>query len=396
MRMQLFCNKGTGSVLIVKIAIVTETFLPSTDGIVTRLTACIRWLLQDGHDVRIIAPDLGVYEFEGAEVKGVPASTLPFYRSKQFALPNPIVRKYLKEYEPDVVHVVNPAILGFSGVRAAKKLEYPLVASYHTNVAQYLDYYNLSLFKGLIWWYFRKLHNEADLNLCTSNTVQQELTERNFYNVHVWQRGVDTEMFHPQNYDSSIREKLTDGQPDRKLLLYVGRLAAEKEIEKLKHVLDTSEEFTLAIVGDGPHREALEKHFEGTKTVFTGYMHGDQLAKAFASADVFVFPSTTETLGLVILEAMASGLPLVAAKSGPTCEQIEDGRTGLLYDPHKEGDFTETIRCFEDEMLRKRLARNAREDIKALGWSGAAKQLLTLYEETAGINVESQKTQQLT
>ncbi|MFB4164437.1 glycosyltransferase family 4 protein [Alteribacillus sp. JSM 102045] len=379
-----------------RIAIVTETFLPSTDGIVTRLTACIRWLLHEGHEVRIIAPDLGVYEFEGAEIKGVPASTLPFYRSKQFALPNPIVRKYLKEYEPDVVHVVNPAILGFSGIRAAKNLDYPLVASYHTNVAQYLDYYKLSPFKGLIWWYFRKLHNQADLNLCTSVSVQNELSDRGFYNVHVWKRGVDTETFHPSNYDPTVREKLTNGHPERKLLLYVGRLAAEKEIEKLKNVLDTSAEFTLAIVGDGPHREALEKHFEGTKTVFTGFMHGDDLAKAFASADVFVFPSTTETLGLVILEAMASGLPLVAAKSGPTCEQIEDGRTGLLYDPHKQGDFTETIRRFEDETLRKRLSINAREDIKELGWSGAAKQLLTIYEETAGINERSQKTQQLT
>lgn len=379
-----------------KIAIVTETFLPSTDGIVTRLTACIKWLLNEGHDVQVIAPDLGVYEFEGAQIKGVPASTLPFYRSKQFALPNPLVKKFLQEYRPDVVHVVNPAILGFSGIRASKKLGYPIVASYHTNVAQYLDYYKLSPFKGLVWWYFRKLHNQADLNLCTSKSVQEELIDRDFYNVHVWQRGVDTETFHPDKYDALVRDKLTDGHPERKLLLYVGRLAAEKEIEKLKPVLETSDEFTLAIVGDGPHREALEQYFEGTKTVFTGFMHGEPLAKAFASADVFVFPSTTETLGLVILEAMASGLPLVAARSGPTCEQIEDGRTGLLYDPDKEGDFKGTIKRFEDETLRKRLAVNAREDVKELGWSGAAKQLLKVYEEIAGVDRLPQKTKLMT
>ncbi|SDH82784.1 Glycosyltransferase involved in cell wall bisynthesis [Alteribacillus persepolensis] len=383
-----------------KIAIVTETFLPSTDGIVTRLTACIRWLLQKGHDVRVIAPDLGVYEFEGAEIKGVPARTLPFYRSKQFALPHPLVKRYIEEYQPDIVHVVNPALIGFSGVRAAKKLHYPLLASYHTNVAKYLDYYHLSPFKGLIWWYFRKLHNQADLNLCTSKTVEEELNEHDFFNVHVWHRGVDTAMFHPDNDDAAVRNRLTAGRPQQKLLLYVGRLAPEKEIEKLKHVLDESDEFSLAIVGDGPHREALKQHFAGTKTVFTGFMHGQDLAKAYASADVFVFPSTTETLGLVILEAMASGLPIVAAKSGPTCEQIEDGKTGLLYDAQIEGDFTKTIRRFEDEMLRKRLAVNAREDIQELGWAKASEQLLTLYEELAGIHGESktstQSKQQLT
>ncbi|MFZ4452965.1 glycosyltransferase family 4 protein [Salibacterium aidingense] len=379
-----------------KIAIVTETFLPSTDGIVTRLTACIRWLHNQGHEVMIIAPDLGVYDFEGAPVKGVPARTLPFYRSKQFALPNSIVKKYLEEYDPEVVHVVNPAILGYSGVTYAHKMGYPLVASYHTNVAQYLDYYHLSPFKGLIWWYFRKLHNKADLNICTSQTVQQELTSRDFYNVHVWKRGVDTENFHPDRYSMAMREKLTNGNPDDKLLLYVGRLAPEKEIEKLRSVLEESEEFSLAIVGDGPHRGPLEKHFGGTKTVFTGFMHGEELARAFASSDVFVFPSTTETLGLVILEAMASGLPLVAAKSGPTCEQIEDERTGLLYDPQKNGDFVNTVRRFEDETLRKRLATNARKDIGELGWSEAASQLLTLYEEAVGLEESSQKKQKLT
>ncbi|MGY4691252.1 glycosyltransferase family 4 protein [Salibacterium sp. K-3] len=379
-----------------KIAIVTETFLPSTDGIVTRLTACIRWLHQQGHEVQIIAPDLGVYEFEGAVIKGVPARTLPFYRSKQFALPNRIVKEYLADYHPDVVHVVNPAILGYSGVKYAHQLGYPLVASYHTNVAQYLDYYHLSPFKGLIWWYFRKLHNQADLNICTSQTVQNELVSREFHNVHVWKRGVDTENFHPGNYCSSMRDKLTGGRPEDKLLLYVGRLAPEKEIEKLRSVLEESDEFSLAIVGDGPHREPLEKHFEGTKTVFTGFMHGEELAQAYASSDVFVFPSTTETLGLVILEAMASGLPLVAARSGPTCEQIEDERTGLLYNAEKDGDFVDTVRRFEDETLRKRLAANARKDIGELGWSEAASQLLELYYEAVGLEEAARKQEELT
>ncbi|MFC3038786.1 glycosyltransferase family 4 protein [Virgibacillus xinjiangensis] len=372
-----------------KIAIITETFLPSTDGVVTRLVHSIRYFLGQGHDVRVIAPDLGVTEFEGAEVVGVRPRTLPFYRSKKFALPTRKVRNMLQDYNPDVVHVVNPALLGASGVRYAKKLGYPLVASYHTHVPIYLDYYNLSMFKGLLWWYFRKLHNQADLNLCTSKAVKEELDQKDFHNVHVWKRGVDTELFHPDKYDKAMRDKLSGGQPEKKLLLFVGRLAAEKEIEKIKAVLDSSDEFVLAVVGDGPHRQELESYFSGTNTVFTGFMHGEELAKAFASSDVFVFPSTTETLGLVIMEAMASGLPLVAAKSGPTCEQIEDNRTGLLYDKDVPDDFKETILKFKDETLRKRLSSAAHKEISHMGWDSQSKQALQLYQQVAVINSEA-------
>ncbi|WP_077324669.1 glycosyltransferase family 4 protein [Virgibacillus siamensis] len=366
-----------------KIAIITETFLPSTDGVVTRLKACIRYFLREGHEVRVIAPDLGVYEFEGAQIDGLPATTLPFYRSKKFSLPNRNVKDLLLNFNPDVVHVVNPAILGASGVYYADKLGYPMIASYHTNVAKYLDYYKLSPFKPLIWWYFRKLHNKADLNLCTSNTVKNELEQHGIERVHVWKRGVDTELFHPNKYHKEMRDKLTNNQPEKRLLLYVGRLAAEKEIEKIQSVLKRSDDFVLAIVGDGPHRKTLESHFKGTNTVFTGLLHGEELAKAYASSDVFVFPSTTETLGLVITEAMASGLPLVAAESGPTCEQIRDNHTGLLYDSAKAGDFTETVLKFEDETLRKRLAKAAHEDIAELGWDNQSRQVLDYYKELA-------------
>jgi len=374
-----------------KIAIITETFLPSTDGIVTRLTACIRSFLKEGHEVRIMAPDLGVDEFEGAKIIGVPARTLPFYRSKKFALPSRMVKILLKEYDPDIVHVVNPAFLGVSGVYYAKKLGYPLIASYHTNVAKYLDYYKLTLLKGLIWWYFRKLHNKAELNLCTSKTVQDELIAKGFQNVHVWKRGVNTELFKPHHHDAKMRDRLSQGQPEKILLLYVGRLAAEKEIEKIKVVLQESNQFVLALVGDGPHRQSLEKYFEGTNTVFTGFLHGEELVKAFASSDVFVFPSTTETLGLVIMEAMASGLPVVAAKSGPTCEQIKDHHTGLLYNPYDSDDFKKTVLRFEDETLRKRLSISAYKEISEMGWSGPAEQVLDYYKEIAGLDEELAK-----
>ncbi|MDL4839797.1 glycosyltransferase family 4 protein [Aquibacillus rhizosphaerae] len=365
-----------------RVVMITETFLPSTDGIVTRLCASIRWLKDQGHEVLIIAPDLGVSEFEGVQVAGIPAFTFFMYKDKKYAFFSPKVKKHLKEFQPDLVHVVNPAFLGITGIFYAKRLKIPLIASYHTHVPKYADYYRVSMFKPILWWYFRTIHNRADINLCTSGSVLTELKEKRFHNVHLWKRGVDTNQYHPKRYDDGIRNRLTAGKKDKKLLLFVGRLAPEKDIEKIRDLLKQSSEFCLAIVGDGPHRAFLEEYYKGTNTVFTGFLHGNELASAYASSDIFVFPSTTETLGLVLLEAMASGLPVVAAESGPTSEQVSNGKTGLLYDPTKRGNFTDSILQLKDEDYRLKLSEQAHEVSQAIGWEEPSQQLLGFYKET--------------
>lgn len=372
-----------------KIAIVTETFLPSTDGIVTRLCASIKWLQEHGHQVCVIAPDLGVHEYEGARVEGIPARSFFIYKDKEFALPHPKVKKVLTSFKPDIVHVVNPSILGVAGIYYTKQLKLPLVGSYHTRIPQYADYYRVPFMKPALWWYFRTLHNKADLNLCTSQTILDELNEKQFKNVHLWNRGVDVDKFGPKNFEESMRDRLTNGKKDKRLLLYVGRLAAEKEIEKIRDVLEQSDDFCLAIVGDGPSRSQLEEHFKGTNTVFTGFLHGQELSQAYSSSDCFIFPSTTETLGLVILESMASGLPVIAAKSGPTCEQIDDGETGLLYDPKCNKSFIETVLRVKDETLMKRLSFNAYQSGRNFGWAGPSEQLLDFYLELVQMHESS-------
>lgn len=360
-----------------KIAIVTETFLPSTDGIVTRLTQVIRWLRQEGHEILIIAPDLGVTEFEGARVAGIPAYRFFLYKYKKLAFPSRLVGRMLKGFGPDLVHVVNPAVLGVAGIFYGKR--WPLVASYHTNIPQYADFYHLPFLKPVLWWYLRLLHNRAQLNLCTSKSVLEELKTKKFKNVHLWDKGVDTDKLGPQFRRSEMREFLTGGHPDKRLLLFVGRLAPEKEIERIRDVLTSSDDYCLAIVGDGPHRAELEEYFQGTRTVFTGFLHGEELASAYASSDIFAFPSTTETLGLVLLEAMASGTPVVAAKSGPTMEQVEDGVTGVLYDPKVAGSFTQSVFSLQDQAAREQIGRSARAAALKFGWDGPSRQLLDFY-----------------
>lgn len=365
-----------------RIAIITETFLPSTDGIITRLCQSIRWLKENGHEILIIAPDLGVTDFEGVPIAGVPAFTFFLYKEKKLAFLSRKVKGYLKDFQPDLVHVVNPAFVGVSGIYYTKRLRFPLIASYHTHVPKYADYYHLPFLKPALWWYFKMLHNRADLNLCTSNSVLTELKEKKFKNIHLWKRGVDTKQYHPYRFDAAMRDRLTVGQKDKKLLLYVGRLAPEKEIEKIREVFERSSDFCLAIVGDGPHRAALEEYFKDTDTVFTGFLHGDELASAYASADIFVFPSTTETLGLVLLEAMASGLPVVAAKSGPTSEQVDHGITGLLYDPNDSEEFVQHIMTLNEDSYRIKLGEQACTVSQMVGWDGPSKQLLGFYKQT--------------
>ncbi|MGI8315249.1 glycosyltransferase family 4 protein [Halobacillus mangrovi] len=373
-----------------KIAIITETFLPSTDGVVTRLKEAIKYLRNQEHEVVVIAPDLGVKEYEGAIVEGVKTTKLPFYRSKEFSMPQRKVKDLLIKHDPDLVHVVNPAFVGVSGVYYANKLNYPLIASYHTHVPKYMDYYRLYPLKPAVWWYFRKLHNFADVNLCTSNAIKKELDARNFHNVSVWDRGVAVDHYHPRHKNEEMRNRLSDGKEDNKLLVFVGRLAAEKEIHKIKPLLEERDDISLAIVGDGPVRGQLEETFKGTNTVFTGLLHGEELAQAFSSSDALIFPSVTETLGLVILESMASGLPVIAAKSGPTMEQVEDGKTGLLFENEKTDTMIDAINRLEDEDLYQELCRNARKEAEKYSWQKPSEQILDYYHETLRVFQKNQ------
>ena len=375
-----------------KISIVTETFLPSTDGVVTRLRASIDYLIDQGHEIQVIAPDLGVRSYRNIRFDGVQPRTFFLYKHRKFGMPTRTIKTYLEEFDPDLVHVVNPAFMGYSGIKYGKKLGVPLIASYRTHVPKYADYYNMSWSEPLLWWHFRRMHNKADINLCTSQAILEELNEQNFYNMHLWKRGVDTERFNPELRDSDMRRRLSNDHPDKTLLLFVGRLAFEKEIDSLVPMLEKKPDAHLAIVGDGPYRSELEKNFGHLENVtFTGFLHGEELARAYASADAFMFPSTTETLGLVILEAMASGLPVIAAESGPTNEQVEDGSTGLLYRSGSNGNLTEVINRLQESGLLEKMSKEAYEHSRDYGWRGPAQQLLDFYESAIELKQEKQQ-----
>lgn len=368
-----------------RIALFTETFLPKVDGIVTRLKHTVDHLQRLGDQVLVISPEGGLTEYKGAKIFGVSGFPLPLYPELKLALPRPAIGEALRLFQPDIIHVVNPAVLGLAGLYYAKTLDIPLIASYHTHLPEYLQHYGLGMLEGLLWELLKAGHNQAQLNLCTSTAMMQALTEHGIERVDLWQRGVDTELFQPHLANREMRSHLTQGYPDSPLLLYVGRLSAEKEIDRIKPVMESIPGARLALVGDGPHRQALEKHFEGTPTHFVGYLQGLELGAAFASADAFIFPSRTETLGLVLLEAMAAGCPVVAARSGGIPDIVEDGVNGFLFDPTDEnGAIAATQRLFADPQERENLRHNARREAERWGWSSATRQLQNYYRVIVG------------
>ena len=365
-----------------RIAFVTETWWPSTDGVVTRLTATLRELKNMGHELMVIAPRGGEPIFEGIPVRDVPNVSVGFiYGGKPWGMPLPRIGHYLREFNPDVVHVVNPFVIGWGGVLSAVSQGRPLVASYHTNIAQYAEFYHLGFTKPAIWACLRALHNRADLNLATSETVRQEIVGQGIRNVRVWARGVDLQLFNPSRRTDAMRRRLTNGHPERMIALSVGRVALEKGLDRLTALFSANPHLHLAFVGDGPARRDLERMYHGTPTTFVGTLHGEELASAYASADVFVFPSTTDTLGLVLLEAMASGLPIIAAESRPTHELTDQSGAGLLFPP----DHPDTIGHLLSELMhsakREELSRRARREAERWGWRVPTAELVTWYHE---------------
>lgn len=362
----------------VRIAIVSETWRPYVDGVVTRLSATVRMLRHEGHQVLVIAPEGGEKSFEGARVRGVPTFSVPFiYGGRPWGYPLPAVGRHLDEFRPDVVHVANPIMLGIAGVLAARRRHIPLVASFHTDVAQYAGHYYLGFLGGAIHKITRALHNAAGLNLATSPTACHQLRRLGVHNVHLWRRGVDLELFRPDRDTSGMRERF-GARPGQAIALYVGRISSEKGLHHLES-LARDPQTMLVLVGEGPARDRLRRRWAKLDVSFPGTLYGDQLGNAYAAADTFVFPSTTETLGLVLLEAMASGLPVIAADSPTSRELLQTHPCARLFEPNAAPDLPSLVSELTADGGADRDAVETRRVVESWSWPAATRQLLSFY-----------------
>ena len=363
-----------------KVAIVTEAFLPKIDGIVTMLTNTVECLRRNGDDVMIFAPSGGPSELFGAEVVALPSVPCSLYPELRLALPRTSMRQKLEQFQPDVLHAFEPVLLGAGGIYYSAELRVPLVISYHTNLPAYLRYYKLGFIEKLTWTLMRIRHRRANLNICTSTAMMDDLERHGIDHLALWERAVDVSRFRPTMDSVEMRSRLSGGNPDSPLFLYVGRLSAEKDIARLKGLFSAVPGLRLAIVGDGPLRSDLERQFEGTATIFTGYMRGAELGSAYASADMFVLPSRTETLGLVLLEAMAAGCPVVACRAGGVPDAVEDGVTGFLFDPDQDDSLAATVKqAWNSNGRLESVRRNALQDVERYSWARATSELRQMY-----------------
>lgn len=364
----------------------TEVFLPKIDGVVTRVTRTLEQLAEMGHEVQLFAPGDPPAEYAGFEVVGVPGvSFKPVYPEITVARPNLKIARKLDEFQPDLVHAVNPVWLAAYGVYIAKRRHLPLVASFHTDVPEYVESLRIGWLRQPAASWIRMLHNRAAVNLCTSGPMIDKAVDGGIRNVELWPKAVDTVGYHPAKRNNASRELLSGGHPEDPLVVYVGRMSLEKNLDRLapimREVRQTVPNARLAMVGSGPAVDELKKLMDPAYTVFTGYMSGADLAGAFASGDVFAFPSTTETLGLVALESFASGVPVVGARAGGIPFVIDDLVTGYLVDPEDTSGWAQRISTLlSDKQLHGQMAEAARAEAERWSWRESTETLVSYYQ----------------
>lgn len=369
-----------------RISMFTEVFLPKIDGVVTRVTRTLEQLRDLGHEVQLFAPGDPPAEYAGFEVIPVRGVRLrPIYPEITVGMPTPRIHRAVREFQPDVLHAVNPVWLAAYGVFEAKTHDVPLVCSFHTDVPEYVESLRIGWARQPVATWIRMLHNMAAVNLCTSGPMVDKAINQGFRNVELWPKAVDTTGYHPDRRSEAMREKLSDGHPDAPLVVYVGRMSLEKNLDRLAPIMRRVREQVpgarLAMVGSGPQIDELKKLLDPAFTTFTGYLSGAELAGAFASGDVFAFPSTTETLGLVALESFASGVPVVGARAGGIPFVIDDDVTGYLVEPEDLDTWAERIiGLLQNPERRREMGATARKEAERHSWRSATERLVRFYD----------------
>jgi glycosyltransferase involved in cell wall biosynthesis len=368
-----------------RVALFTETFLPKVDGIVTVITLLLDHLIQRQIEFMVIAPKIGdtkLTEYRGRKVITVSSVPLPFYPELRFGPPTYSTYREVRDFQPDIAHFVHPTLVGTGGLMMAKHLNVPTLASFHLDLGTWVHHVGIGFLEPVMWWYARQNFNAADYALAPSRLIQQNMLDHGIRNVGLWRRGVDADKFHPLHASAEMRHRLSAGHPDDPILLYVGRLSNEKQIHQLRPVLEQVPGARLALVGDGPARADLEQHFAETRTKFMGYLRGADLWSAFASADIFVFPSAMETFGLVLVEAMASGLPVVSSRVGGADDIVRPGVNGYVF---SAGDVRGLINgvqaILSDPSKRKIMGRNARLFAETQSWPAMMDELIGCYDD---------------
>ncbi|MGE2688986.1 glycosyltransferase family 4 protein [Mycolicibacterium pulveris] len=362
-----------------RVAIVAESFLPNVNGVTNSVLRVLEHLRRTGHEALVIAPDSPPGQpradrvHDGIRVHRVPSRMFPAVNSLPLGVPRPRIVGVMRGFEPDVVHLASPALLGYGGLHAARRLGVPTVAVFQTDIAGFAQSYGVGFAARAAWAWTRHLHSRADRTLAPSTAAMESLTAQRIPRVHMWARGVDVTGFAPSARDDALRRRWSPhGRP---VVGFVGRLAPEKHVERLAP-LAARDDLQLVIVGDGVDRAKLQRTLPSA--VFTGPLYGAQLAAAYASMDVFVHPGEHETFCQAVQEAMASGVPVVAPNAGGPRDLVAPYRTGLLL---AVDEFTAKLPAAVEHLIaaRARYSVAARRSVLGRTWPAICDELLDHY-----------------
>ena len=367
-----------------KVAIFTDTFLPQINGVTKTLDRLLKFFEECNIDYRVFAP-LDGNEIYNNKIIHFFSFRFFLYPECRVSLPNYIsIIEKLNDFKPDLIHIITPFNIGLCGLSYAKSNHIPLVSSYHTNIPQYLEYFNLKLLENVSWNFFKWFHNQCDKNYCPSQTTLDLLKSKGIENLEIWGRGIDIEKFSPELRDHDYRKELHI--QNKIVILYVGRMSPEKDLDEFMEVVEKlngkyENKIHFLMVGDGPMLGQLKIDAPQNMT-FTGFMHGKELSKLYASSDVFFFPSSTETYGNVILEAMASGLSVVACDAGGVSQNLKDGYNSLACGIRNVDEFYRALESvITNADLRKELGENGRQYTLQMGWREIFQKLTASYEQ---------------
>ena len=357
------------------IALISETFPPEINGVANTLGRLVDGLRSRGHRVQLVRPRQEVDQEQDAGndlllTRGWPLPGYPGLQWGQSSL-HKLLRRWQRQ-RPDVLYIATEGPLGLSALRAARRLAIPVVSGFHTNFQQYTGHYGIGLLTRAMTNYLRWFHNRTQLTLVPSIGQKVDLQRRDFERLALLARGVDSQLFHPRRRSDALRESWGLG-PDDLAVLHVGRLAAEKNLGLLVKAFHTLQKahpqrrMRLILVGDGPLRASLQAQLP--EALFCGLQRGEELAAHYASGDLFLFPSLSETFGNVVLEALASGLGVVAFDQAAAAQHIRHGHNGALARAQDEQGFIQAANDLLNDAEGLRRARlNARLHASRQGW----------------------------
>ncbi|MCU0798429.1 MAG: glycosyltransferase family 1 protein [Candidatus Thermoplasmatota archaeon] len=365
-----------------RIAIYAATFVPNKDGVAKTLHELVSTISKEGHEMAIWSSDVPEDVAKEHRVNITPSLPVFAYPAYRFGFFRPRNAKELDEFDPDIIHISTPDIAGLGFLRYGRKRKLPVSSVFHTDFPSYMRYYHVGFLKPLLWSYLKHFYNACDIVLAPTKKIEAMLKERGVKRTGLWSRGIHNERYNPSNRSSDFRKK--HGIGNEVVYLFSGRFVHYKGLDVListyeRMMREYGMQIKFLVIGSGPEEHRLKERMP--EAVFPGYLTGVDLYEAYASSDIFLFPSTTETFGNVVLEAMASGLPCIVSDKGGCQELVNGSKGGLVSISDDVDSFVENCkRLLNDLTLRYELKNNAIEFSKTRSWDVINCDLLIKYD----------------